>query len=105
MKRSRGIAALLVFGVVFGEQKLAAGTPREEIKQLVAQISADRIAETQRKLESFGTRNIYSTTTDPAHGIGAARQWIADQLRSYSPRLQVSFDKHLLKGDPSKRPV
>lgn len=80
-----------------------ARTPNEKIQQLVAQISADKIAETQRKLESFGTRNIYSATNDANHGIGAAREWIARQFRSYSPNLQVSFDKHMLKGDPSKR--
>ncbi len=67
-----------------------------EVQQIVSQISAERIVETQKKLESFGTRNIYSSTDDPVHGIGAAREWIAAQLRSYSPRLQVSFDKHRL---------
>ena len=77
--------------------------PNPKIKHLVEQISADRIAETQRKLESFGTRNIYSATDDPKHGIGAAREWIASQFRSYSSNLQVSFDKHVLKGDPAKR--
>ncbi len=65
-----------------------------QVKEIVSQISADRIAEIQKKLESFGTRNIYSATDDPVHGIGAAREWIAAQFRSYSPRLQVSFDKH-----------
>jgi Peptidase family M28 len=74
-----------------------------QLKSIVAQVSADRIAEIQRKLESFGTRNIYSSTTDPEHGIGAAREWIAGQFRSYSPKLQVSFDKHRLKGNPSQR--
>jgi hypothetical protein len=74
-----------------------------QVKTIVSEISADRIAETQRKLESFGTRNIYSSTTDPEHGIGAAREWIAERFRSYSPKLQVSFDKHKLKGDPAKR--
>ncbi len=74
-----------------------------EIEAVVSGISTDRIAEIEKKLESFGTRNIYSTTDDPAHGIGAAREWIASQLKSYSPRLQVSFDKHRLVGDPSKR--
>ena len=74
-----------------------------EVKAIVSQVSAERIADTQRKLESFGTRNIYSSTTDPEHGIGAAREWIAAQFRSYSPKLQVSFDKHRLKGNPSDR--
>src|SRR5579863_3956091 len=67
-----------------------------QVKSIVSQVSAERIADTQRKLESFGTRNIYSSTTDPEHGIGAAREWIAAQFRSYSPKLQVSFDKHRL---------
>lgn len=74
-----------------------------EVQTIVSQISTERIAEIERKLESFGTRNIYSSTNDPEHGIGAAREWIAAQFRSYSPRLQVSFDKHGLIGDPAKR--
>jgi Zn-dependent M28 family amino/carboxypeptidase len=67
-----------------------------QIQEIVSQISADHIADIQKKLESFGTRNIYSATDDPANGIGAAREWIAAQFRSYSPKLQVSFDKHRL---------
>lgn len=74
-----------------------------QVKSILSQISAERVADTQRKLESFGTRNIYSSTTDPEHGIGAAREWIAAQFRSYSPKLQVSFDKHRLKGNPADR--
>ena len=74
-----------------------------QVQSIVSQVSADRIADIQRKLETFGTRNIYSSTTDPEHGIGAAREWIAAQLRSYNPKLQVSFDKHRIKGDPSQR--
>jgi Zn-dependent M28 family amino/carboxypeptidase len=67
-----------------------------QIEEIVSQISADNIAGIQKKLESFGTRNIYSATDDPSHGIGAAREWIAAQFRSYSPKLQVAFDKHHL---------
>jgi Zn-dependent M28 family amino/carboxypeptidase len=67
-----------------------------QIQEIVSQISVDHIADIQKKLESFGTRNIYSATDDPANGIGAAREWIAAQFRSYSPKLQVSFDKHRL---------
>ena len=84
----------------------AAAPPRSinpEIQAAVSEISTDRIAQIERKLESFGTRNIYSAINDPAHGIGAAREWIAAQFKSYSPRLQVLFDKHGLVGDPSKR--
>lgn len=70
----------------------------------MSQISADRIADIQKKLESFGTRNIFSATDDPAHGVGAAREWIAAQFRSYSPKLQVSFDKHRLAKQNARMP-
>ena len=93
----------LVSAITACAASLPAKTPNKDIQHLVEQISAERIAETQRKLESFGTRNIYSATDDPNHGIGAAREWIAAQFKSYSPNLQVSFDKHTLKGDPAKR--
>ena len=43
-------------------------------------------------LTSFGTRSTLSDTTAPARGIGAARQWILDELRRSSPRLQVEFE-------------
>src|SRR5579875_931626 len=69
-------------------------SPNPQVEAIVSQISADRIADIQKKLESFGTRNIFSATDDPEHGVGAAREWIAAQLRSYSPRLQVRFDKY-----------
>ena len=85
---------------------MAAAPPQSinpEIQAVVSGISTERIADIEKKLESFGTRNIYSATNDPAHGVGAAREWIATQFRSYSPKLQVSFDKHGLVGDPGKR--
>ena len=67
-----------------------------KIQKIVSEISADRIAEIEKKLESFGTRNTLSDPTQPDRGIGAARQWIFDQFKSYSPRLQVSFDTHTI---------
>ncbi len=36
--------------------------------------------DTIAKLVSFGTRHTLSTTTDPAHGIGAARRWVAGRF-------------------------
>ncbi len=50
-----------------------------------------------KKLESFGTRNILSTQDNPTRGVGAARKWIYEQFRSYSPKLEVSFDQYRLK--------
>src|SRR4051812_19660069 len=64
------------------------------IQKIVASISEDRIAAIMRKLESFETRNTLSDATQTNRGIGAARQWILDEFKSYSPRLQVDFDIH-----------
>src|SRR5512143_3113489 len=66
------------------------------IQKIVSEISADRIAEILKKLESFETRNTLSDPAQPNRGIGAARQWIFDQFKSYSPRLEVSFDTHMI---------
>ena len=67
-----------------------------KIQKIVSEISADRIADIEKKLESFETRNTVSDPTQPNRGIGAARQWIFDQFKSYSPRLEVSFDTHTI---------
>jgi len=68
-----------------------------QVGKIVSQISADRIAETQKKLEGFGTRMLLSTQDDPVRGIGAARKWIYAQFQSYSPRLEVGYDVHKVK--------
>ncbi|MBW3630360.1 MAG: M20/M25/M40 family metallo-hydrolase, partial [Gemmatimonadetes bacterium] len=61
----------------------------------VASISAERLSASVRRLESFGTRHTLSSPTG-ARGIGAARQWILDEMRRSSPRLRVEFDTYQL---------
>ena len=55
-------------------------------------VSEERLGAILEKLESFETRSSLSSTTSTTRGIGAARQWILDEMKSYSPKLQVSFD-------------
>jgi hypothetical protein len=43
-----------------------------EVRQMLHDVSADRIQQTIEKLVSFGTRHTLSTQTDPNRGIGAA---------------------------------
>lgn len=95
MKTLQNLTILLFLGsLAFGDTSPQTLNP--QVSEIISKVSSDRIAEIQQKLGSFGTRNIYSATDDPNHGIGAAREWIAAQFRSYSPRLEVSFDKHKL---------
>jgi hypothetical protein len=68
-----------------------------QIAKIANEVSEDRIKAIIEKLVSFGTRNTMSDATDPAHGVGAARQWILEQMQSYSPKLQVRFDRYRVK--------
>src|SRR5215213_8932977 len=67
------------------------------IQKIVADISDERIAGIMRKLESFETRHTLSDALQTNRGIGAAWRWIFDEFKTYSPRLQVSFDTHQIK--------
>src|SRR3984957_967973 len=67
------------------------------VRQIVDAISEQRMKATLEKLEGFGTRYVLSAQDDPAHGIGAAKRWIHDELKSYSPRLEVSYQDFTVK--------
>ena len=69
------------------------------LEQLVSAVSEARLGELVNTLAAFGTRNTLSNTNSTTRGIGAARQWIFDELRRASPRLQVSFDTHKVAKD------
>ena len=73
------------------------GRPDPAIQKMVGEISRDRIAATMQKLASFDTRGNFSDPEQKDRGIGAARRWIFDQFKSYSPSLDVSFDPYKVK--------
>jgi hypothetical protein len=76
------------------------------IAALIANISEQRMRQLLEKLVSFGTRNTLSSTDSPTRGIGAARQWILEEMQRSSKRLQVSFDTHQIpQGGRITRPV
>ncbi|MGH9140399.1 MAG: M28 family peptidase [Vicinamibacterales bacterium] len=64
------------------------------IVKLVSSISEDHLGVILKKLESFETRSTMSSTASTTRGIGGARQWILDEMKSYSPKLKVSFDTY-----------
>src|ERR1700694_2969066 len=80
---------------------LAAQSPSTRVnptvKQVVDSVSEERIAVNLKKLEGFGSRYILSEADDPAHGIGAAKRWIYGEFKSYSPRLEVSYQTFRVK--------
>src|SRR5919198_2959498 len=58
--------------------------PDAELRAILAAIDPARIEATIRKLVSFGTRHTLSSQDDPNRGIGAARDWIAAEMRRYA---------------------
>jgi hypothetical protein len=51
---------------------------------MLREVDHRRIEATVRRLAAFGTRHTLSSQDDPVRGIGAARDWIADQLQGYA---------------------
>jgi hypothetical protein len=96
IKSAVGFAALALV-VVFGVNRIAFAQAADldpRIVKLVGTVSEERLGAILKKLESFETRSTLSSTTSTTRGIGAARQWILDEMKSYSPKLQVSFDTY-----------
>ena len=58
--------------------------PSNELRQLISQIDQSNLRATVEKLVSFGTRHTASSQTDPARGIGAATDWVFQQLQTYA---------------------
>jgi hypothetical protein len=85
------VCLALVASAILHSQGSADLDPR--VVRILADISEERLAATLRSLERFETRHTLSETTSATRGIGAARQWIFDQLRA-SPQLHVSFDTY-----------
>jgi hypothetical protein len=100
MLTRKALAAVLVLGLVPAAASLAqpapTGSPLDpRIEKLLAAVSADRLQQLLQRLSSFKTRNTLSDPSAP-DGIGAARQWILEEMQRSSPRLQVSFDTHII---------
>jgi hypothetical protein len=57
-------------------------TPDRELRRLLAEIDERRVRATVERLVAFGTRHTLSSQTDPARGIGAARDWLQAQFQA-----------------------
>jgi hypothetical protein len=90
--------ALAVAAVLVASPSLAQPAPDADprIVKTVASVSETRLQQIVERLASFGTRHTLSDTASTTAGIGAARQWIFDELKQSSPKLQVSFDTYKL---------
>ncbi|MEU4215513.1 M28 family metallopeptidase [Actinoplanes sp. NPDC026623] len=58
--------------------------PDRELRAMLREIDPHRIGATVTRLAAFGTRHTLSAQDNPARGIGAARDWIFEQLSAYA---------------------
>ncbi|MGW6907128.1 M28 family metallopeptidase [Streptomyces sp. NPDC054940] len=86
------------------ESPATAQRPTRELRTLLREIDPARIEATTRKLVSFGTRHTLSVQDDPVRGIGAARDWLAAELRSYAAasggRMTVELQSYVQEPAP-----
>ena len=61
-------------------QPIVPQPPDGALLRLLGEIDADRMRATIEKLVSFGTRHTLSSQTDPQRGIGAATEWVYQQM-------------------------
>jgi hypothetical protein len=87
---------LVAAPVVAGAQTAPRPDADPRIETLVAAVSEQRLRELATTLVSFGTRNTLSDQTSATRGIGAARNWILEEMRRSSEKLRVTFDSHII---------
>ncbi|KAL8761819.1 MAG: hypothetical protein Q9184_002103 [Pyrenodesmia sp. 2 TL-2023] len=58
--------------------------PDKELQVILSEIDPKRIDAIITKLVSFGTRHTLSSQTDPNRGIGAATDWVEQQMRTFA---------------------
>ena len=73
--------------------------PDNELKRILAEVDETRIEAIVRRLAAFGTRHTLSSQTDPERGIGAARDWIYQEMLGYAAasggRMTVELQSYL----------
>jgi hypothetical protein len=91
--------ALLFVLVLLAPLPAHAQCAAQQLNDLLPQLDGARMKATVEKLVSFGTRHTLSDATSPTRGIGAARQWIFDELSRYAAasngRMAVAFQSSM----------
>ncbi|WP_413998541.1 M28 family metallopeptidase [Flavobacterium sp. W1B] len=94
------LSLLFFFPVVISAQSTLKDP---EIDKMVAEVKAENLEATVRKLVSFGTRHTLSDTKSKTRGIGAAQRWVKSEFDKYAlesnGRLTATIDYFTVKAD------
>jgi hypothetical protein len=92
MKKKAVFIFILIFLCLVSISSIQADSGQtKRIETIVNAISQDNVAGILKKLESFQTRNLMSSSREN-FGIAAASEWIHEQFQSFDPKLEVFFD-------------
>lgn len=87
-------------------QQFVPQAPDAELQDIMAQIDPNRVQAIIEKLVSFGTRHTESSQTDPVRGIGAARDWITEQMQGFvaasNGRMVVTTQSYIQQPVPDQ---
>src|SRR6266702_1121400 len=84
---------------------IAPQLPDDELRSILKEIDPQRIHATIEKLTTFGTRHTLSSQTDPVRGIGAARDWIAAQMRTFAAAARQGTNATVQVSGYTQQPV
>lgn len=84
LSASAAVAATPMLGRAAHASGLHGQPPDRDLKALLREIDPHRIGTIVTRLAAFGTRHTLSSQDDPDRGIGAARDWIHEQLQRYA---------------------
>jgi hypothetical protein len=102
MKRYLLLVTVVIISIQFASaQEIIRRDPL--ISNMVGEISRDNIEAYIDKLVSFHTRHNLSVQNDPEKGIGAAWNWVKEEMEQYIPdsggRLSVEFVNYNVGGE------
>ena len=66
--------------------------PDAELQAMLAEVDPERIKMIVTILANFGTRHTLSNQTDPVRGIGAARNWIYEEMSAFAASSKGNMD-------------
>ncbi|KAM3417293.1 Peptide hydrolase [Cercospora zeina] len=77
--------------------------PDAELQEMLAEVDEARVENTISQLVSFGTRHTLSIQNSSTRGIGAARDWIYQEMLDYAAesdgKMQVYFNSYIQPAD------
>lgn len=96
MKSGKLAFFCILFIFTFQFDVLAQNLPSPH--EIIQQVDQGNLKLWIEKMQSFENRSLMANLESQTRGLKAARKWVADTFRSFSPRLQVFEDGYDLKA-------